>query len=154
MARYTFTWDGGKSASGGRGYSREASSAPLVYFFLQLPSRLWLFQATSSFYLGSSDLATTLRPSLPIFQPGGNLPPGASYIPSRAACTSLQLHPAACNSAQPKVPCQSTLGSLLATATVSFKRASQGVLLVTCACPFPASGFMRSPLPVGHLSSV
>lgn len=154
MARYTFTWDGGKSASGGRGHSREASSAPLVYFFLQLPSRLWLFQATSSFYLGSSDLATTLRPSLPIFQPGGNLPPGTSYIPSRAACTSLQLHPAACNSAQPKVPCQSTLGSLLATTTVSFERASQGVLLVTCACPFPASGFMRSPLPVGHLSSV
>lgn len=108
--------------------------------------------------LGSSPgLAPILQPSLPIFQSGGDLMPGTFYIPFRAACYSLlQLHCVHCIlpscpglSAQPSGSTQPTAGYCCP----SF-RDSQGGPPVTRACPFPASGFMRSSQPAVCLLNV
>lgn len=51
-------------------------------------------------------------------------------------------------------PGQPTPGSLPATPVASSGRSSQSRPLLTWACPFPASGFMRSPLPAVRLLNV
>lgn len=88
-----------KGASGGR-CSREASSAPPVYS-PQIPSHLWLLQAPCPRRLSS--LARTLLPSSPISQPGGDFLPGTSYIPSRAAYSSVGLVSPLLGAGQPRL---------------------------------------------------
>lgn len=80
--------------SGGTGYSGEASSAPLIS---PLPSATSSLPLPGHFIpLGSSGLAPTLRPSLPISQPSGGLLPGGSCFLSRAAYSLLQLQRVPC----------------------------------------------------------
>lgn len=154
------------SESGGRGCSGEASSSPLIS---PLPSPVSPLPLPGHFIpLGSSPgLAPTwsqmgFSPHLPAqwCSPARSLLPSiqSSLLPPTAVACPLYLpqtpRPAGSPCAWPSEPGQPTPGSLPATPVAGSGRSSQSRPPVTRACPFPASGFMTSPLPAGHLLNV
>lgn len=121
---------------------QEASSAPLLCAPLPTPIS-YMGLPDHPISLDSSGLAPTSLPSFPM----GIFPPGTSYIPSRVACSLLQLQRVPCILPQLLRPARSRK-SLLATTAAEFLR---GAPKVGPRRPAPAP---FQPLVLGHVSCV
>lgn len=132
-----------KGESGGKRVFQEAASAPL-----HAP------RPHSHLVCGSSRSPWTLLVWLPpqASPSDGHLPPGTSYIPSRAACSLLQPQYVPCilPTAQASPLLEGPAGHHRSKLQEGLTRWASAALCLL----LPASGLMRSPLPAGRLSSV